>query len=336
MASTCLRVSMGRYDPHATISVMMDVDMDDTDGEEAAYAHFQFITRYMDPHNHGELITRVCTQRLAIANANANHELLLGNDAECAYLQSVNGDVIAVLLAKEAAFRSMTFPDQRDEGDEYNYNNMNIGMNVAIQQEEVEECAVEARRDLDATIHAISKAYTMHQKADKKDKIVGKALSPDLYPAIRQLHHFRRGSIIGAGLPSADDRLLQRDMFLRSPWNVCSRMIAPSLWQCTMDTDNHNDNGNHNQGRVAFHSIPAGTLALEDHSILAVDCFDTLIVWSGKGTWHESYDTLRRSCADFLLDRSRDRIPAPSLQMLGKACVGNCCTVSHLRMEIRM
>ncbi len=123
---------------------------------------------------------------------------------------------------------------------------------------------------------------------------------------MNQLHHFRRGAILRDGLQSIGERLLDRSLFLRSPLRECLGMIAPLLWKCQLGAD----------GRIGLDPIPAETLALWDDIVLAVDCFDTLIIWSGKNTLHASYDCLRKASLEFLTQRSRYRFPAPSLYEL--------------------
>ncbi len=41
-----------------------------------------------------------------------------------------------------------------------------------------------------------------------------------------------------------------------------------------------------------------------------------MFVWSGRETLDSSYDVLRKDCMDFLLERSKDRFPAPTLYSL--------------------
>ncbi len=169
MDDTLTRVQLGRYDPRTSISVIFEMDEGsnfDNDHDESSpssdpdldpdldldhhdnhrqqqgqtrtkYAHFQFVTRFMDPQNGIDLITRVSTQRIPITKD------------ESTFLQSLNDEVIPVILAKEAAYRSMVSQEEDDDG----------YLNLVVQQDHVEQYASNSRRDLDATVHAISKAY---------------------------------------------------------------------------------------------------------------------------------------------------------------------------------
>lgn len=51
-------------------------------------------------------------------------------------------------------------------------------------------------------------------------------------------------------------------------------------------------------------------------SVLAVDQFDNLFVWSGSKTLGSAYDPMRQACKDHLLRISYGRFPKPHLQML--------------------
>ena len=111
---------------------------------------------------------------------------------------------------------------------------------------------------------------------------------------------------MGEGFQSSDDRSLARDVFLRSPLADCNLMMVPSSWRCLSD----------NTLNFEFVSTPAETLTLWDESILAVDAFDRLFVWSGRAVLHERFDPLRKACLSYLFDRSKSRFPAPQLHGL--------------------
>ena len=51
-------------------------------------------------------------------------------------------------------------------------------------------------------------------------------------------------------------------------------------------------------------------------SVLAVDQFDNLFVWSGRKTLGSQYDSMRKACKEHLLRISCGRFPKPHLQML--------------------
>jgi len=142
MQSTLTRVQMGRNDPNSTISVVMQVNSI-IHPNEHPYAHFQFVTRFIDPDHSTVFVTRVATQRIAISKD------------EYDYMSSLNDEVIPIVLAKEAAFRSMVI--KGNEGDDR--------FNLVVDQLDVDSCAFAAQTDLDATVHAISKAYRSHMKS---------------------------------------------------------------------------------------------------------------------------------------------------------------------------
>jgi hypothetical protein len=83
-------------------------------------------------------------------------------------------------------------------------------------------------------------------------------------------------------------------------------MTMPTAWRCFASMN----------GSIEFAPVPAETLSLWDESVLAVDTFDYLFVWSGKATLHQKHDPLRKACISFLLDRSKLRFPSPKLHVL--------------------
>jgi hypothetical protein len=135
--STLTQIQIGRYDPYSNISIMMQVDRKVPD--QCSHVHFQFVTRYIDPVDNTKFITRVATQIVVVS----------ADDSK--YLDSLNEKVITILLAKEAAFRSMISKTD-DEDDRFN---------VVLDAPGIDACAFEAQRDLDATIYMISASYDL-------------------------------------------------------------------------------------------------------------------------------------------------------------------------------
>jgi hypothetical protein len=82
-------------------------------------------------------------------------------------------------------------------------------------------------------------------------------------------------------------------------------MMAPLLWRCV-----------HESGSVEFVPAPASTLALWDESVLAIDAFDSLFVWSGRSTTEAIHDVKRTASALFLKERSKLRFPSPRIYEL--------------------
>ena len=138
--STLTQIQMGRYDPTSSISILMDVTKAIPD--HFSYGHFQFVTRYIDPLDITTLVTRVATQRVAISKDTS------------IFLQSLNDEAVPVTLAKEAAFRSMILRNNDDDD-----------RSAVVSESDVDVCGFLARRDLDSTVYAISKAYRFHMKS---------------------------------------------------------------------------------------------------------------------------------------------------------------------------
>ena len=228
--STRCRFLFGRYDTKASLSLIMQVTQP-VNLDEHHYAHFQFITRYLDLHDRNFVITRVISQRVPIAR----------DDKEI--FQSLNEDAIAVLLGKESAFRCMVAESSKTSK-EY----------LSVYPVEINTFAEEVQNDIDATVHSIFKAYQTFN-IRKNDTGLSDTdnfnIPPDLCNTIKYLHHFRRGEILGSAVQSIDERALLRDAMLRLPKEECLKIMAPCFWKCDIDASNHK-----------FKPIPASTLVL--------------------------------------------------------------------------
>lgn len=61
LQSTLTRFQLGRYDPKSSLSVIFEVNRQ-LDPDREHFAHIQFVTRYIDPHDKNYLMTRVSSQ----------------------------------------------------------------------------------------------------------------------------------------------------------------------------------------------------------------------------------------------------------------------------------
>jgi hypothetical protein len=298
--STLTRIRLGRFDPLSTVSLM--VRLNDF-YQHKNHAVFQFVARHVD-RDGATLVTRVFTHRLSIAKDTVE------------FLDGVDEEVVPVLLAKEAVSRSMMgreLPSEEEAG--------GVAMVDSLQ---LENLALLAQRDLDATIQRISGAFRLLalEKGPKMRgldlteeggiKAAGSSLDfafpPELADALQRLYHFRRGPLLSPGpMQSDDDRAAIRALFMRLPLDDCLSMMALSLWSSgpvradTMQT---------------MMTVPPDTLSLWDNSILAGDHYYVLFVWSGRATLDPMFDGVREFFKNFLLERSRNRFPLPSLYML--------------------
>lgn len=193
------RLSLGRFDPLATLSVMLSVDEDDSDDEEESAeesesededeedddksdddnsddsskdveagkgkyveagkgkdeeagesesgsrdpeleenAYFQCTVRYVE-RDGNTLVTRVYTHQLPIADGVAD------------FLESVDDEVIPVVLGREAVYRAMYGREISEDTE----------VVLAPDKEELEDLAYEAQQDLDATVQRISGAFRL-------------------------------------------------------------------------------------------------------------------------------------------------------------------------------
>lgn len=133
LQSCLMRIHMGRVDELATFSVMLRTN-DFFQNEEHAF--FQFVVRYVQ---NDVLITRVSTHRLAVAS----------NTVE--FLDSIDEEVIPVMLAKEAVYRSMFGRNMKDGLEEH----------PASAPAQVDDYAYDAQNDLDYTVFKISASFRL-------------------------------------------------------------------------------------------------------------------------------------------------------------------------------
>lgn len=133
VASTTTRIQLGRYDSRSTFSLMLQVN---EFHQREPYAFFQFIVRYVEGDT---LVTRMASRRLSIAR----------NAGE--FLDSVDEDAVAVILGKEAVYRSMYGREVVT----------NTEPPPAAAGEFLKSLATDSQRDLDTTIQRISGGYRL-------------------------------------------------------------------------------------------------------------------------------------------------------------------------------
>lgn len=133
--SMVTRVRICRYDPLTTLSMMLRV-LPDIDAD-AEFAYFQFVARFMNASG-TEMITRISTNRLGLAKDVST------------YLDSVDEDVIPVVLAKEAVYRSLYGRESEGEPNE-----------EPVDPVQMEKLAYEVQKDIDATIQNISGEFRL-------------------------------------------------------------------------------------------------------------------------------------------------------------------------------
>jgi hypothetical protein len=129
VGQTLTRIRLGRIDPLATLSVMLQVN-DEID-ENDKYAFFQCIARYVDDGD--TLVTRVCSHRLSVAHSIKD------------YLDGLDDEVVPIVLGKEAVFRSIVGREEKEKN--------------VLDPDYLDFLAEEAQRDLDNTVHRISGAF---------------------------------------------------------------------------------------------------------------------------------------------------------------------------------
>ena len=201
---------MNRYDPLASLSLLFDIYKP----KQEQHAYFQWIVSYTYKN---DSFVKVLTHQLPIATDRID------------FMGTIDSDIIALLLAKEAVHRTMTTSSPQL----FRKNN---------NREEEQVMTQDAKYDLDTTIHLISKQFQLskfQQKSTRKsgmDNSVDFAFPPELAKALHQLYHLRRGPLLGTiGLQSLDDCKMLRHLFLRLPLSHCLKMMEPTLWKFIPD-----------------------------------------------------------------------------------------------------
>eukprot|EP00592_Proboscia_alata_P002243 CAMPEP_0194366936 /NCGR_PEP_ID=MMETSP0174-20130528/15053_1 /TAXON_ID=216777 /ORGANISM="Proboscia alata, Strain PI-D3" /LENGTH=1108 /DNA_ID=CAMNT_0039142453 /DNA_START=48 /DNA_END=3374 /DNA_ORIENTATION=+ len=337
--SSRTRLHLGRFDPLSTLSIQMEVVDDDikaaednanekdaesgTDHQERQYAYFQFVTRCVNSQG-TELITRVFTHRMTLSTS--VHD----------FLDGVQEDILPVLLAKEAVLRCVLGGSGRmSYGSSGGSSSSATSTGLYSGNEEEETSSEVARRDLDATVNRISRAYRLLGMSSHLSDLISQdsdammrhqssfqfAFPPELADMLKLLHHLRRGSLLNASLLSVDDRCSLRALFLRLPHQECHLMLSPVVFSTRVNTVCPADPPNL---LIELEEVPPQTLALWDDVVIAADHFDALFVWSGKSLNNchtiidrsNTYDTIRQDSRDFLLQATSHRFPAPTLYNL--------------------
>lgn len=249
------RARIPRVDPLATVSVMLQVNKTMV-ADEDKFSFIQVTARFIS-RDGTTVITRVSTHRLPVAASVRD------------YVCSVDDEVISVLLAKSAVYRSMYGREETEDTKD---------KVVAGDPATLEKLAYEAQLDLDATIQRISSAFRLVSLEEKTKEMELKsggeekretfnpassldlAFPPELAGCLHRLYHLRRGALISPGpLQSMDDRAGVRQLFLRFTLDDCLGMMAPKLWSTEYVDSNHTV-----ASMMKTTPFPAETMALWD------------------------------------------------------------------------
>mmetsp|Transcript_31582 Transcript_31582/g.76274 ORF Transcript_31582/g.76274 Transcript_31582/m.76274 type:complete len:1031 (+) Transcript_31582:58-3150(+) len=290
------RIKLGRVDPLSTISVLLELN-ETFEEENDTHCFFQFISRHVDRKGQ-RFITRVYTYRFPVAKDTTD------------FIENANSDVVAVVLAKTAVYRTLHGREETEEVRD---------KVTAGDTETLEKLANETQLDIDATVQRISGSFRLlglekkgKGKKPKSSSSLDSAFPPNLNGALRLLYHLRRGPLISPGpMRSMDDRAALRGFFLRFPLEDCLSMMAPQLFST-----------GYIEGEEYIAEelldLPAETLSLWDYSIVAADHYDFLYIWSGKGCTGEDYEEIRKHCRRYVWRRAKTRFPMPEVEMLNE------------------
>lgn len=160
-------------------SQCFSLSMESNGDIENDHVYFQFAIRYLNSFQ--AEYSRVITVRLPTV------------DSLSAYLQSVQQDVLAVLIAKRTLLRAQTFSDA-------------VGMRSII-DERVRDIAAKF-----GTQSSNSKLYRFPK---------------ELFSLPEHLFHLRRGPLLGSIVGHEDERSVLRNLFLHASFDLSLRMLSP-------------------------------------------------------------------------------------------------------------
>ena len=291
LETTMTRLHVGRVDPLSTYSMLFALN---DFFQKDAYAVFQCVTRHLNRAG-THWIVRVATHRLPVAKDTGE------------FLDAVDEEVVPVVLAKEAVYRSLHGRESEETND---------ATSTTTSEEELEQLAHQTQLDLDATVARISHAYRllalqegqrgMDLTEEGGVRAAGSSLDfafpPELGGALKRLYHFRRGPLLSPGpMRSTDDRMQLRSLFLRFPLEESLLSMSPSLWLVT-------------DPEAPIRPVPAETLALWDSAVIAADNFHSLFIWSGRRALGR--DDLIEYAREVLGPRVIHRFPMPEVHVL--------------------
>ncbi|KAL6968724.1 Protein transport protein Sec23A [Sarracenia purpurea var. burkii] len=172
---TSLSIQMLSVEETQSFSVSMETRRD----IKSDYVFFQFVIQYSNVYQAD--ISRVITVRLPTV------------ESVSAYLESVQDEVAAVLIAKRTLLRAKTFSD-----------------------------AIDMRSTIDERVKDIASKFGSQMPKSKLYRFP-KELS--LFPEL--LFHLRRGSLLGGIVGHEDERSVLRNLFLNASFDLSLRMVAP-------------------------------------------------------------------------------------------------------------
>uniref|UniRef100_A0A5B7A2S4 Protein transport protein SEC23 n=1 Tax=Davidia involucrata TaxID=16924 RepID=A0A5B7A2S4_DAVIN len=176
---TSLSIQMLSVEETQSFSLSMEIRGD----IKSDYVFFQFVIQYSNVYQAD--ISRVITVRLPTV------------DSISAYLESVQDEVAAVLIAKRTLLRAKNFSD-----------------------------ALDMRATVDERVKDIASRFGSQMPKSKLYQFPKKlSLLPEL------LFHLRRGPLLGSIVGHEDERSVLRNLFFNASFDLSLRMVAP---QCLM------------------------------------------------------------------------------------------------------
>jgi len=165
-------------------------------------------------------------------------------------------------------------------------------------------CVLEARRidDIDSVLEELdSMLKTIGLRCGSKDKR-GMIRYPEELSSLPELIYLlRRSPLLGPIVQHPDDIDFLRCLFLNGDFEVCKRLIRPSLF---MIEDDEN-----------LYEVPLEDLAMQSNKILLLDHHTEIFIWSGLevANSNEINDRKRAACLRRALESAQYRFPKPTI-----------------------
>lgn len=295
---TKLVVSMGAAVATHTFAVILQQQ---TDLLASDFVYVQVCSEWMNANN--QRVLRVMTQRVHVVQSRQE------------YLQSVDGNVMAVLLAKQVVLAAC--------GEENG---------VVTKGEDLL-----ALRFVDDIVSELcTNGYLdIKQKGKPGRGKPGVELPRNLVSLPQRLFHLRRGPLLGPVLQTTDDSEYVRGLFLSADYPSSLKMIQPRLFVAlpqqtqtrasvdpTASTAVVSSAGQIHNGEpsnpdiIALEEVPCEDVAMLSDWVLLLDGYTDLFIWSGRRTaakGNEIGEKQREKCRAMVNEiiTKQERFPHP-------------------------
>ncbi|KAH7365154.1 hypothetical protein KP509_18G011400 [Ceratopteris richardii] len=186
-------------------------------------------------------------------------------DSITSYLRSIDDEVAAVLIGKRTVAFAKSAADALD------------------MRSSVDERAKQIGMKLGKTLNK-SKLYSFPNELPKLGEI---------------LFHLRRGPLLGNIIGHEDERVILRNIFLQSSFDLSLRMLSPRVLM-------HRESG-------TFEELPAYDLAMQSNTAIVLDHGTDIFIWMGSDLSADETQSAAAlaACRTLVEELTEQRFPAP-------------------------